>query len=1212
MGKISNLAMAIILAAAVISSWAGVPAMNAPTASMAVEDFANPPASARPWVYWFIMDGNLTREGITSDFEAMRDQGIGGFIMMEVNVGVPRGTVDFMSNEWQQLFVHIVREAERCGLQMTLPSGPGWAGSGGPWIKPEDSMWHLVAAEHRVNGPTTLDETLPTPKPRTPFFGENGLPPDQEKARREFFRDVCVMAFSTPSGNAMIADIDEKADYVRAPYSSQPGVKPRISAPAKFVEMPADQTVDPARIIDLTDRMTPDGRLTWEVPDGDWTILRFAATSTGANTRPAPAPGMGLESSKMDRAAFDIHAEHYIDRLLEAVGPRRTDGEAGWCYFHIDSWEMGPQNYSPEFFREFERRRGYDPTPYLPAYTGRVVGSVERTERFLWDLRQTAQELILENHAEYLRDVAHRSGLGLSLEFYDMMPCCDMTFGAVADVPMCEFWSNTFDTVFSGFEAASIANTHGKPIVAAEAFTSGGDGWRENPRSMKRRTDWAFCTGINRLVFHRFQHQPLMDQYPGFSMGSIGVHWEQTQTWWPLAYGYHTYLTRCQNLLRQGHAVVDVLYLIPEGAPSVFTPPASALLCDGTIRDQRGYRFDGCDPDTFLKLASVEDGQIVFPNATRYRLLVLPAMETMTLPLLEKIERLVYDGAVVVGPLPQRSPGLSEYPTVDTKIQELAAKLRGDGGNAENSQRADGLYERKYGAGTIYLPVTAGRNAKEPYRPLRFDDARWIWYPEGSPAWDAPEETRYFRRSFTIPTSDGTTVRSARLIAVADNDVVVTVNGRELYRANLQDAVREVDFASSLKPGENRIEISATNGPNTQRNPAGLVAMFRIETSDTAGRTTTLWIPTDAMWETSHTPRTGDDATASGETNNGETAAMDLGGFGTGPWGRIGVAAPHENSGGKLDGDGNMDRLYPEYDVTSAILAERGVRPDFVSDGESLRFYHRHDARNDQRTIDYYFVANRHTTPYDAEVAMRVTGKTATIFDPLTGRSFRAPPHTETDGMTRMRLTLEGAESVFVIFTDSNDDMNAGIVDATNAPVWRQATLTPLAELNDGWTVRFDPRMGGPVENVTFDRLTDWSTDERPAIRFYSGIASYERSFTFDPAPNVGRKTPHERVFLDLGEVEVMAEVQVNGELVGTRWVTPYRFEITDAVREGLNTVSIRVANLWPNRLIGDAALPESERVTWSTWRDGGYHADSPLLPSGLLGAVLLLQETAE
>src|SRR5512136_964089 len=234
--------------------------------------FAHPPDAARPWAYWMWMDGNLDREGITADLEAMRAAGLGGVVICEVNVGVPRGPVEFMSPEWRGLFKHVVKEAERLGLEITLNAGPGWTGSGGPWVKPEQSMQHIVAASTEVSGPVHFDAVLPRPARRPAFFGEGGLPQEIKAEMDGFYRDVAVLAFPTPSEGPGIADIDEKALYVRAPYSSQPGVRPFLPSPASFPALPAGAAIDAARVVDLTDRLTADGRLAWDVPAGRWTI----------------------------------------------------------------------------------------------------------------------------------------------------------------------------------------------------------------------------------------------------------------------------------------------------------------------------------------------------------------------------------------------------------------------------------------------------------------------------------------------------------------------------------------------------------------------------------------------------------------------------------------------------------------------------------------------------------------------------------------------------------------------------------------------------------------------------------------------------------------------------------------------------------------------------------------------------------------------------
>jgi hypothetical protein len=698
-------------------------------------DFAHPPDSARPWAYWMWMDGNLTREGITADLEAMREAGLGGVVICEVNVGVPRGPVEFMSPAWRGLFKHVVREAERLGLEVTLNAGPGWTGSGGPWVKPEASMQHIVAAAVEAAGPSRFDAMLPRPARRPAFFGEGGLPPEIKRTMDGFYRDVAVLAFPTPAAGPLIADIDEKALYVRAPYSSQPGVKPFLPAPADFRALPPGAAIDPSRTIDLTDKLTAEGRLTWDVPAGRWTILRFGRTTTGANTRPAPVPGLGLECDKLDAAALDAHYDAFVGALLREIGPRRTDGRAGWTTLHIDSWEMGAQNWTAAFPEEFRRRRGYDLLPFLPAVTARPVRSLEASERFLWDLRQTAQELVLENHALHLRELGRRDGFRLSIEPYDMTPCADMTLGTAADVPMGEFWLYGFDTAHSVTEAAGIAHTGGKRIMAAESFTSmDTEAWRAHPASMKALGDWAFTAGVNRIVFHRYQNQAGLDVRPGMTMGPYGVHWERTQTWWDMVPAYHAYLSRCQFMLRQGLPVADVCFLVAEGAPHVFRVPASALR--GDPPGPAGAAFDACPPETLLSAASVKDERIVFPGGMSYRILVLPERETMTPALLRKVRDLVQAGAVVVGPRPRRSPSLSGYPECDAEVLALAGEVWGDCDGAEVTEHAFGLGRAVWVSKRIGTGRQAPVNAAS-YGPASSDRTTW---EVGAPPLNEPEQ----------------------------------------------------------------------------------------------------------------------------------------------------------------------------------------------------------------------------------------------------------------------------------------------------------------------------------------------------------------------------------------------------------------------------------------------------------------------------------------
>lgn len=664
------------------------------TAGLASE-FVEPPDASRPGVYWYFMDGNQDREAMVADLEAMRGAGIRKALFLEVNIGVPRGPVDFMSEAWQENFAHAVRVAERLGIEIILGTGPGWCGAGGPWIEPAQSMQHLRASSVAAAGPGPFTAKLPVPALREPSRFA-GLSPKLAERRAAWHADVSVLAFPTPAKAAPPDLLDVKVLNETQPYSIWKHVPRFIATQAEYPEPPGGAVIDPAKIVDLTSRLRPDGSLDWEVPPGQWTVMRFAARSTGVTSRPAPEPGHGFEADKFDAEAFAYHFGQFHRRLMDRVGPRQPG--RGWTALHLDSWESSSQNWSGAFREEFRRRRGYDPQPYFPAYAGLIVGSREKTERFLWDLRKTAQELVVENHVGAIRRMAHENGFYYTSQFYDMNPAGDLDLGAVADIPSCEFWSGKNDTVYSCVEAAAVAHTMGRPVVRAEAFTSNPKhGYGDNPADMKNQTDWALAIGINDFIFHTYQHQPLgLDgPKPGMAMGPHGIHWHRNQPFWPMVGPYHDYIARCGHLLRQGVSVADILYLAPEGAPHIFMPPEDAMLGEGLFREKKGHGFDAVSPGILMARAKAEGGRIAFPEGSSYRVLVLPAGATTTPELLAKIGQLLRDGITAIGTPPVKSPSLSGFPGCDEQVASLAREIWG------GAQAPGQVAERPVGKGRI-------------------------------------------------------------------------------------------------------------------------------------------------------------------------------------------------------------------------------------------------------------------------------------------------------------------------------------------------------------------------------------------------------------------------------------------------------------------------------------------------------------------------------
>ena len=335
-------------------------------------------------------------------------------------------------------------------------------------------------------------------------------------------------------------------------------------------------------------------------PTGSWTILRFGRRNNGAVTRPAPLPGLGFECDKFDAAAFDAHFERPDtsgSSLEQGRGPKPADMPAS-AVDPTPHRQLGDGR--PELVARFPGTNSGSGaatirSPICPPTSGRIVGSLEQSERFLWDVRQTSNELIIENHAGRFKELGRTTGFDLSIEPYDMNPAADLDLGAVADIPMGEFWSDGFgfNSAFSCIEAASIAHVLGRPSwPPRRSRPTAAEAWKLYPGALKNQGDWAFAMGINRFVYHTFAHKSFVDGLrPGMTMGPYGVHWDRGQTWWPMAGAYHRYISRCQFLLSQGRTVADILYLAPEGAPHVFRPPASALDGHGRPPGQTGIRL---------------------------------------------------------------------------------------------------------------------------------------------------------------------------------------------------------------------------------------------------------------------------------------------------------------------------------------------------------------------------------------------------------------------------------------------------------------------------------------------------------------------------------------------------------------------------------------------------------------------------------------------
>jgi hypothetical protein len=293
------------------------------------------------------------------------------------------------------------------------------------------------------------------------------------------------------------------------------------------------------------------------------------------------------------------------------------------------------------------------------------------------------------------------------------------------------------------------------------------------------------------------------------------------------------------------------------------------------------------------------------------------------------------------------------------------------------------------------------------------------------------------------------------------------------------------------------------------------------------------------------------------------------------------------------------------------IARADGLAPDveFRGSAPQARFdwIHRRDG-----DTEIYFLSNQTAAAAAAEVVFRTRGKQPELWDAVTADIRQLPQWREENGRTVVPLVFAPRGSWFVVFR--SEVKPGGSNSAKNFPEWKS-----VADIAGSWDVSFNPAWGGP-ERVTFERLQDWTGRPEPSIRYYSGTAVYRKQFSV-PDGLLGR-----RLFLDLGAVKNVAHVKLNGRELGVAWTAPWRVDISEAIRQGTNDLEIEVANLWPNRLIGDATLPQEKRLTvtnvrtYDTMASGTYGCKicaarkksgqpAQLLPSGLLGPVTVQAE---
>ena len=432
----------------------------------------------------------------------------------------------------------------------------------------------------------------------------------------------------------------------------------------------------PSDVIDLTSKVSSDGKLSWTPPKGHWRVLRLGYSLTGTENHPATLEATGLEVDKLNKDAVRAYMTTYLDTYQSFLGPDLM-GKRGVVALLNDSTEVGPQNWTDDMVKEFRARRGYDPTPWLPVLTGAVIGDGVRSDAFLYDFRKTLAELTAEYHYAVVAEVAHGRGLytyGEALE--DNRPSLgdDLEMRRYTSIPMSAMWTYHRDigpkpTYLADIRgAASVAHLYGQNLVAAESMTAAMSPWAFTPRDLKSTIDLEFDQGVNRPVVHTSVHQPLADKKPGLSLSIFGQYFNRNDTWAEFAGPWVEYMARNAFMLQQGRFYADIAYFGGEEAP--FT----GLYGQKDMTDApHGYAFDFVNSELVLHHLTVKDGALTAQSGASYRLLYLGgSSRRMSLQVLKSLHDKVAEGLNLAGLRPEGSPVNGDDPV---EYQRLADDL---------------------------------------------------------------------------------------------------------------------------------------------------------------------------------------------------------------------------------------------------------------------------------------------------------------------------------------------------------------------------------------------------------------------------------------------------------------------------------------------------------------------------------------------------------
>ena len=1093
--------------------------------------FENPPASARPRVWWHWMNGNISKEGIQLDLDWMHRVGIAGFQNFDAALQTPQVVpkrLVYMTPEWKDAFRDAIALGDKFGMEMAIAGSPGWSESGGPWVPPSDGMKKYVWSATKVEGGQPFTGKLPHPPANTGAFQDIGIrdalgSQDGAKAPPQFYADSVVIAYRRPANDVSIESLH--------PTMTFSGASPDTAALTdgdleKVTELPIPPQgqkawiqyafAEPTTIRAVTIVTQDPNRIVAMISGVGAPQKALEASDDGGNWHTISELGTG-DSPELTVSFPAVKAKYFRVTFLRTPPPPRPAWAEG-----IDPSSFGfklppaPTNYEIAELvlhpgarvNHFEQKAAFVPEPDLYGFASAPTSADDAVNKA--DVIDLTSKMRPDGTLDWTPPPGHWTVLrfGYSLLGITNHPATAEATGLEVDKlngkDVRQYMEKYLDS-YKDTVGAGEMGQHGIRYIINDSWEAGSQNW----------TDDMIAEFRKRRGYDPIPWMPVLTgEVVESAEASDRFLWDFRKTIADLIadehYGVLEQVIHEWHMGHYGESHEDGRAFVADGmeVKKFNEIPMSAMWTQspGVNHEQYGYNADDRESASVAHIygQNLAAAESMTAAAAPWAWSPVTLKPTADQEFLNGINRFVIHESAHQ-PLVDKKPGLTLGPfgqwfnRNDTWAEEAGAWVNYLGRTSYLLQQGH------FGADVIYFygedsNLTAIFHDKSPDMPPGY--------------------------GFDYVNADAL----IHELSVANGRI--TTPGGATYRLLVLDPYSRHMSLPVLKAIEKLVQSgAAVAGPK----------------------------PTDD-------PSLADDAAEFHRLNDA------LFGDGTGV-----------HSVGK-------GTVYAGNDAAAALKA-MNIPPDFHYTGSENRieFVHRKLTNG-----DLYFVDNRSDDSATVQAMFRVTGKTPELWYAETGMTLPAS-FTIADGRTTVPLKLEPWGTVFVVFRNSTGETSH------NVPAMRE---TQLAAVTGPWTVSFPPDWGAPP-SITLDTLASWSDNSDAGVKYFSGTGTYTK--TIDAQANWFGKGAH--VWIDLGDVKNLAEVTVNGKSLGIVWHAPYRVDATAALKPGRNEITIKVTNAWVNRMIGDQQPDMTKKYTFADVKP--YRANSPLLPSGLLGPVTIVEEKA-